>query len=100
MKTYKKLITTIIIILCFSITSYSQNRPKAVYKVGNSKVVVWENEKEGKYGKFKVKNFQVVKEYKKDGKWKKTSSFNLKELIQLRKAIDKAIIEESVEVEK
>jgi len=55
-------------------------------------VTVWENE--GEYGTWK--NFEIEKLYKKDDKWLTTNSFNERELLQLRAAIDKAIDEEVV----
>ncbi|MCF8297996.1 MAG: hypothetical protein K9J13_10665 [Saprospiraceae bacterium] len=98
MKTFKKFIGISIAILCFSLTTYSQNKPKATYQVGNSRISVWENEREGKYGKFIVKNFKVENTYKDGDKWKSTNNFNLTELLQLRAAIDKAINEEGVKI--
>ncbi|MBA7537165.1 hypothetical protein ES705_29432 [subsurface metagenome] len=96
MKTFKKFIGISIAVLCFTLTSYSQDKPKATYRVGKSKVTVWENEREGKYGKFIAKNFKIEKIYKKGEKWETTNYFNLTELLQLRAAIDKAINEEGV----
>ena len=97
----KKLITTTFLLACFALTSYSQDttktskqKPLATYQVGSAKVVVWENK--GKDGTWK--NFQVEKVYQKDGKWKTTNSFNEKELLELKSAIDKAIAEQSVKV--
>ncbi len=97
----KKLITTTFLLACFALTSYSQDttktskqKPLATYKVGAAKVVVWENK--GKDGTWK--NFQIEKVYQKDGKWKTTNSFNEKELLELKSAIDKAIAEQSVKV--
>jgi len=98
MRAFKKFIGISIAVLCFTLTSYSQDKPKATYRVGNSKVTVWENEREGKYGKFTAKNFKVEKVYKKGEEWKSTNSFNLTELLQLRAAIDKAISEEGVKI--
>ena len=97
----KKLITTTFILAFLALTSYSQDttktakqRPIATYKVGSAKVIVWENK--GEKGTWK--NFQVEKIYQKDGKWKTTNSFNEKELLELKAAIDRAIAEESVKV--
>jgi hypothetical protein len=97
----KKLITTAFLLTCFTIASYSQDttktakqKPIATYKVGSAKVVVWEN----KGDKGTWKNFQVEKIYQKDGKWKTTNSFNEKELLELKAALDRAIAEESVKV--
>ena len=97
----KKLITTAFLLTCFTIASYSQDTTKtakqktiATYKVGSAKVVVWEN----KGDKGTWKNFQVEKIYQKDGKWKTTNSFNEKELLELKAALDRAIAEESVKV--
>jgi len=58
-------------------------------------VTVWENE--GENGTWK--NFEIEKLYKKDDKWLTTNSFNERELLQLRAAIDKAISEEVVKQE-
>ena len=96
MRTFKQFIGISIAILCFTLTSYSQDKPKATYQVGKSKVTVWETEKEGKYGKFTVQDYKVEKVYKKGEEWKSTNSFTLTELLQLRAAIDKAINEEGV----
>ncbi len=97
----KKLFTTTIFLACLALTSYSQDttktakqKPLATYQVGSAKVIVWENK--GDNGTWK--NFQVEKAYKKDGKWKTTNSFNEKELLELKSAIDKAIAEQSVKV--
>ena len=98
MKTFKKFIGISLIFMCFSLFSYSQNKPKATYQVGTSKVTVWENIKEGKSGKYSIKNFKVEKTYKKDDKWESTNNFTLTELLQLRAAIDKAISEEGVKI--
>ena len=96
MRVFTKFIGISLAVLCFTLTSYSQNKPKATYRVGSAKVTVWENEREGESGKFIAKNFQVEKNYKKGEEWKTTNSFNLTELLQLRAAIDKAINEEGV----
>ncbi|MCD4795266.1 MAG: hypothetical protein K8R54_18690 [Bacteroidales bacterium] len=98
MKTFKKFIGISLIFMCFSLFSYSQNKPKATYQVGTSKVTVWENKEEGKFGKYSIKNFKVEKTYKKDDKWESTNNFTLTELLQLRAAIDKAISEEGVKI--
>ena len=98
MKTFMKFTGISVAILCFALTAYSQNKPKATYKVGNSKVSVWENERQGEFGKFTAKNFKIEKSYKIGNEWKTTNSFNLTELLQLRAAIDKAINEEGVKV--
>ena len=97
----KKLITTTFLLACFALTSYSQDttkaakqKPKATYQVGSAKVIVWENK--GDNGT--RKNFQVEKVYQKDGKWKTSTSFNEKELLELKAALDKAIAEESVKI--
>lgn len=96
MKQIRKIATICVVLSCFALTSYSQDNPKATYRVGNSKVTVWETEKEGKYGKFTVQNYKVEKAYKVGEEWKSTNSFNLTELLQLRAAIDKAINEQGV----
>ena len=99
MRTFKRFIVISLAVLCFTLTSYSQNKPKATYRVGSAIVNVWEKEVEGKYGKFIAKKFKVEKIYKKGEEWKRTDSFNLTELLQLRAAIDKAINEEGVIIE-
>lgn len=98
MKAFKKFIGISIAVLCFTLTSYSQDKPKATYRVGKSIVTVWETEREGEYGKFIAKDFKVEKIYKEGEEWKTTDSFNLTELLQLRTAIDKAISEEGVKI--
>ncbi len=98
MRKFKTFTGICIALLCLTLSSYSQNKPKATYEVGTSKVTVWENEREGEYGKFVSKNFQVEKVYKKGEEWKTTNSFSLTELLQLKAAIDKAISEEGVKV--
>jgi hypothetical protein len=99
----KKLMATAFLLVCFVFTTYSQDttmtnqnkqKPKATYQVGSARVVVWENN--GKYGTWK--NFKVEKVYLKAGKWETTNSFNEKELLELKAAIDKAIAEENVKV--
>lgn len=89
-------------LVCFTLTNYAQDttktvkqRPLATYQVGSAKVIVWENQ--GEKGTWK--NFELEKVYLKDGKWKTTNSFNSSELLELKAAIDKAIAEESVNVE-
>ena len=99
MRVFTKFIGISLAVLCFTLTSYSQNKPKATYRVGSAKVTVQENEVEGKYGKFIAKDFKVEKIYKKGDEWKTTNYFNLTELMQLRAAIDKAINEEGVIIE-
>jgi hypothetical protein len=74
-------------------TQQQDNKPKATYQVGSSKVVVWENIKSDGTT---WKNFQVEKIYKKGDEWATTNSFNETELIELKAAIDKAISEEAV----
>lgn len=85
---------------CIAFTAFSQdtiktekNKPKATYQVGKAKVVVWENKKEDGTT---WKNFQVEKEYKKDGEWKATNSFNESELLELKTAIEDAIKKEGI----
>lgn len=96
----KKIFITSLLLACFAITSHAQDttatkKPKATYKVGAAKVTVWENK--GKDGTWK--NFKVEKVYQKDGKWVATSTFNEKELLELKAALDKAIADENVKVE-
>jgi hypothetical protein len=87
--------------LCFALTLSAQeksNSPKAKYKSGSSIVTVWENEVDGKYGPYKTLSFKVERVYKKDEEWVSTNNFNLEQLLELKAAIDKAILEEGVEV--
>jgi len=51
MRTFKKFIGISLAVLCFTLTSYSQDKPKATYRVGKSIVTVWETEREGEYDK-------------------------------------------------
>lgn len=98
-----KTIAVTLLLACIALTGFSQDtthtqrdkqKPKATYQVGSAKVTVWENK--GKHGTWK--NFKVEKVYKKADKWMTTNSFNEKELLELKAAIDKAIAEESVKV--
>ncbi len=97
----KKYLTLALFLVTFTIAGFAQsNKPKATYQVGSAKITVWENERDGKYGKFTAKDFEVEKIYKKDGKWESTNNFTRDELLQLRAAIDKVIDNEAVEVTK
>ena len=86
---------------CFTVTSYAQEivkekkKPVATYQVGKAKVIVWENvNKDGDTWK----SYQIEKRYQtKDGEWKSSSSINDSELLELKKAIEKAILEEGLE---
>jgi len=95
---------TIVLLLSFfflngfsqgELTAYSKekNKPIAEYKVGDSKVVVWENKKPN--GET-WKSYQIKKIYKKDDKWQNTTSFKANELLQLKEAIEKAIKEDGI----
>jgi hypothetical protein len=91
----------IVYTLCLAGTVSAQeksNTPKAKYKSGSSIVTVWENEVDGKYGPYTKLNFQVERVYKKDEEWVSTNNFTLEQLMELKAAIDKAILEEGVEV--
>ena len=106
----KKILSTVLILITFSITSFAQspklsaysnkNAPTATYRIGSVSIAVWENEKEGKYGKYTDKNFKVVKSYKKDDKWIESNNYTTTELLQLKAIINKAINEEAVKVKK
>ncbi|HYV94958.1 MAG TPA: hypothetical protein VE978_24500 [Chitinophagales bacterium] len=98
----KKLIITILLLTCVSVLSHAQakQKPIATYKIGAAKVTVWEDTVRGKNGTFTVKNFKVEKVYKKDSKWQTTNNFSEKELLELKAAIDKAIVEQGVKEEK
>ena len=98
-ETMKKIAITMILLVCFGLINLSQDttgtgqqKPKATYRVGAAVVTVWENE--GEQGTWK--NFEIEKIYKKEDQWLRTNSFNAKELLELRAAIDKAIDEEVV----
>ena len=95
----KKTIISTFLIAFFALSGFSQdtpqdkktNKPIATYKVGDSRVVVWENTTaDGRTWK----NFQIEKSYLKDDELKTTNSFNEKELLDLKEAINKAISEE------
>lgn len=75
-------------IVSFKTYEKIQNKPLKIYREGDSKVVVWENIKDDNTT---WKSYQVEKEYKKDGVSKYTNSFNEKELIDLKKALNDAI---------
>jgi hypothetical protein len=93
-------LTIVAIIMVSSIlTSFAQDttktkqKPKSTYQIGVARVTVWENKKpDGTTWK----NFVVEKSYKKGDQWFTTSSFDSKELLELKSAIDKAIAEEEV----
>lgn len=93
----KKVTMTVCALAVFALTSFAQDsekqKPKATYQVGAAKVVVWENKREDGTT---WKNFKVEKVYKKGDEWKTTNSFDEKELLELKAALDKAISEESV----
>jgi len=100
----KKAAFTVLLLACFALINFSQDttradqekqKSKATYRVGAAVVTVWENE--GEYGPWK--NFEIEKIYKKDDQWLTTNSFNQRELLQLKAAIDKAISEEVVKQE-
>jgi len=86
-------LTLVIFLLTGFIQSKEQqdNKPKAVYQTGDSKVVVWVNEKDDGST---WKNFQIEKVYKKEGKWESTNTFNKEELLDLKLAIEEAISKE------
>ena len=101
----KTLTITFFLLMCFALTSYSQDtittkekkKPKATYQIGFVKVTVWENKtKDGNIRK----DYQIEKIYKKNDKWFATNIFNESELLELKAAIDKTIAEESVKVKK
>lgn len=100
-----KTLTIILLFTGITLTGFSQDaassekqnkqKPKATYQVGAAKIVVWQNKnKDGKTWK----SFKVEKVYKKDDQWKSTNSFDEKELLELKAALDKAISEESVKI--
>jgi hypothetical protein len=75
-------------IMSFKIHESYQNKPAKIYRKGNSKIVVWEN----KGADDKIwKNYQVEKEYTKNDEVKYSNSFNEKELLDLKVALDQAI---------
>lgn len=99
-KSYKRnivltagLICTFALSVGFMAINQNENKPKATYMVGGSKVTVWETKTED--GSV-LKNFKVEKVYKKEEKWETTNTFDATELLQLRAAIDEAINEEIV----
>lgn len=89
-------IITIFLLAGIVLTSFvnsadqSGNKPIAVYQVGKSKVVVWENKtSDGSTWK----NFEIEKIYKKGDSWAATNSFNNTELLELRAAIGEEVVE-------
>ena len=58
----KKLLITVIIIVCLTITTYSQEikKHKTTYRVGPAIVTVWEEQRKGEFGEFTSKSFKVV----------------------------------------
>lgn len=91
----KKIIFVSLLFFCFSFTGFVQQKPKAVYKVGPAKVVVWLNKnKDGEI----ARDFKVEKEYVQAGQAKTTDHFNERELLQLKAAIDKALAAERIRV--
>lgn len=105
----KKIFLTLITLITFTIVSNAQSQklsayknenkpPKTTYRLGTVSVAVWEDEKDGKYGKYTDKSFKVVKSYKKEDKWIESNSYSMTELLKLKAVIDKAIIEETVKV--
>ncbi|MDX2128359.1 MAG: hypothetical protein SFU91_04915 [Chloroherpetonaceae bacterium] len=68
-----------------------EKKPKAIYKVGSSRISVWENAKDDGTT---WKNFKVEKVYKKGDEWFTSSSFNEKELKELKEAIEEALEKE------
>lgn len=90
----------LLVIMCAIVSSASpsipiKDKPIAVYHVGMSRVVVWENL--GPNGPWK--NFEIEKAYQKDGEWRTAHSFSASELLDLRAALDEAIRQELVRVE-
>jgi len=80
-----------------SIAAFSQK--PTTYKSGKAVVTVWENQKAGVNGDYTERVYEVDKIYKKGGEWKGTNQFTYEELLKLRAAIDKAILEEEVKVD-
>lgn len=69
-----------------------KKKPLADYREGKAKITVWENEGTSKSGQpFKIKSYQISKNYKVGDEWKQSDSFSRQELMQLRVAIDKAL---------
>ena len=97
-----KALTVIIILFCIALTAFARekqdstkHKPKATYQVGAVFVTVWENKNPDGSS---WKSFKVEKRYKKGDQWKSSNSFNEKELLELKSAIDKTIGEESVRI--
>lgn len=82
----------------FLLSTQSYSQTKTEYKIGSAAVTVTQKTVKGKYGEFEKKTYQVEKIYKDRDQWKSTDKFDRDELLQLRAAIDKAILEEAVEV--
>ncbi len=79
------------------LTALESQRPKVVYVVGSVQIAVWENERKGRYGSYTEKNFKIERRYRKDdGTWHSSSYFNESQLLELKAALEKAIMEEYV----
>lgn len=97
----KNIAASFFFLALLTLTSYGQEskqenekkKPKATYQVGASKVTVWENTN---YNGTTWKNFKVEKVYKMGDEWKTANTFDETELLELKAAIEKAILEESV----
>lgn len=79
-----------VVFMSFKVNEKLQNKPQKIYRQGNSKIIVWENKSSDNKTWL---NYQVEKEYEKNGETKYTKNFNEKELLDLKVALDKAIAE-------
>ena len=77
-----------VVFMSFKVNEKLQNKPQKIYRQGNSKIIVWEN----KTAENKTwLNYQVEKEYEKNGEIKNSNSFTQKELKDLKIALDSLI---------
>ena len=69
----------------------SENKPIRSPRLGQVKLVVWENTKDN----ITTKSYNPIKSFKpKDGDWKETNTFYKGDLLNLRALIDKEIQED------
>jgi len=105
MKIWKYCLLALAFVASSTATAFAQNaaaaetpakqKPSAVYQVGAAKITVWENKRpDGTTWK----NYVVEKEYRKNGEWRTSKSFDEGELLELKSAIDKAIAGENIPV--
>jgi hypothetical protein len=94
-------VTLTLILWAMTPAAHAQDtgRPRATYRAGACKVTVWDNTKEGEHGEELGRNFHVAKVVRKRGRWEVSQYYTLSELLELRAAIDRAVMEEGIHVE-